>query len=162
MCRKAHLVLKPAGCRIAVICGRCISAYVVVCGRCIVHRLCSTTCKLPCLATLCDRIRHPCLFVSALFAWHRATLCALTFRHPCLTRLCGFSHPHSNTQKAKTVPKGYGLRFLVPVAGVEPARYCYQRILSPSRLPIPSHRRILLSNRINIVIFRFYSLIIIS
>ena len=88
-------------------------------------------------------IRHPCLFVSALFAWRRATLCALTFRHPCLTRLCGFSHPHSNTQKAKTVPFGYGLRFLVPVAGVEPARYCYQRILSPSRLPIPSHRRIL-------------------
>ena len=31
---------------------------------------------------------------------------------------------------------------LVPVAGVEPARYRYQRILSPSRLPIPSHRRI--------------------
>ena len=29
---------------------------------------------------------------------------------------------------------------LVPVAGVEPARYRYQRILSPSRLPIPSHR----------------------
>ena len=27
-------------------------------------------------------------------------------------------------------------------AGVEPARYCYQRILSPSRLPIPSHRLI--------------------
>ncbi len=37
--------------------GRCISAYVVVCGRCIVHRLCSITCKLPCLATLCDRHR---------------------------------------------------------------------------------------------------------
>ena len=30
--------------------------------------------------------------------------------------------------------------FLVPVAGVEPARCCHQRILSPSRLPIPSHR----------------------
>ena len=29
---------------------------------------------------------------------------------------------------------------MVPMAGVEPARYCYQRILSPSRLPIPSHR----------------------
>ena len=29
-------------------------------------------------------IRRPCLFVNALFAWHRATLCALTFRHPCL------------------------------------------------------------------------------
>ena len=31
---------------------------------------------------------------------------------------------------------------LVPVVGLEPTRYCYQRILSPSRLPIPSHRRI--------------------
>ena len=30
----------------------------------------------------------------------------------------------------------------MPEAGVEPARYRYQRILSPSRLPIPSHRRI--------------------
>ena len=31
---------------------------------------------------------------------------------------------------------------LVPVVGLEPTRYCYQRILSPSRLPIPSHRLI--------------------
>ena len=30
---------------------------------------------------------------------------------------------------------------LVPAAGLEPARYRYQRILSPSRLPIPSRRR---------------------
>ncbi len=30
---------------------------------------------------------------------------------------------------------------LVPVAGVEPARYRYHRILSPARLPIPPHRR---------------------
>ena len=29
----------------------------------------------------------------------------------------------------------------MPAAGVEPARYRYQRILSPSRLPIPSRRR---------------------
>ena len=29
---------------------------------------------------------------------------------------------------------------LVPVAGLEPARCRHQRILSPSRLPIPSHR----------------------
>ena len=29
---------------------------------------------------------------------------------------------------------------MVPVAGVEPARYRYQRILSPPRLPIPTHR----------------------
>ena len=31
---------------------------------------------------------------------------------------------------------------MVPVAGVEPARYRYHWILSPARLPIPSHRRI--------------------
>ena len=29
---------------------------------------------------------------------------------------------------------------MVPVAGLEPARYRYQRILSPSRLPISPHR----------------------
>ena len=32
--------------------------------------------------------------------------------------------------------------FLVPVVGVEPTRYRYHWILSPARLPIPSHRRI--------------------
>ena len=31
---------------------------------------------------------------------------------------------------------------MVPVVGLEPTRYRYQRILSPSRLPIPSHRRV--------------------
>ena len=30
---------------------------------------------------------------------------------------------------------------LVPVAGLEPARYRYRWILSPLRLPIPSHRQ---------------------
>ena len=30
---------------------------------------------------------------------------------------------------------------LVPEVGLEPTRYCYQRILSPSRLPVPSFRR---------------------
>ena len=34
--------------------------------------------------------------------------------------------------------------FLVPVAGLEPARYRYRWILSPLRLPIPSHRQIYL------------------
>ena len=29
----------------------------------------------------------------------------------------------------------------VPGAGLEPARYCYQRILSPSCLPIPPPRQ---------------------
>ena len=31
---------------------------------------------------------------------------------------------------------------LVPVVGVEPTRYRYHWILSPARLPIPSHRLI--------------------
>ena len=31
-------------------------------------------------------------------------------------------------------------RVLVPVVGVEPTRYCYLRILSPTRLPIPPYR----------------------
>ena len=30
--------------------------------------------------------------------------------------------------------------FTMPVAGLEPARRCRQRILSPPRLPIPTHR----------------------
>ena len=30
---------------------------------------------------------------------------------------------------------------MVPEVGLEPTRYCYQRILSPSRLPVPSFRR---------------------
>ena len=30
---------------------------------------------------------------------------------------------------------------LVPVVGVEPTRCCHHRILSPARLPIPSHRQ---------------------
>ena len=32
--------------------------------------------------------------------------------------------------------------FMVPVIGVEPIRYRYHWILSPARLPIPSHRHI--------------------
>ncbi len=31
---------------------------------------------------------------------------------------------------------------MVPVVGLEPTRCRHQRILSPSRLPIPSHRRL--------------------
>jgi hypothetical protein len=32
-------------------------------------------------------------------------------------------------------------RPFIPVAGVEPARSCDHRILSPARLPIPPHRQ---------------------
>ena len=35
--------------------------------------------------------------------------------------------------------KAFGM---VPVAGVEPARHRWQRILSPPRLPIPTHRQV--------------------
>ena len=41
--------------------------------------------------------------------------------------------------KNTDTPKGMPV-FLVPMAGVEPARCCHRRILSPLRLPIPSHR----------------------
>ena len=93
MCRKAHLVLKPAGCRIAVICGRCISAYVVVCGRCIVHRLCSTTCKLSCLATLCDRYQASLLEASKGRALNRSPQRAKSLRRNDLLKGQGnFSH----------------------------------------------------------------------
>ena len=30
---------------------------------------------------------------------------------------------------------------MVPETGVEPVRYCYRRILSPVRLPVPPLRR---------------------
>ena len=39
-------------------------------------------------------------------------------------------------------PKGCRV-FLVPVAGLEPARCCHHQILSLARLPIPSHRQII-------------------
>ena len=35
----------------------------------------------------------------------------------------------------------YRFDFMVPVVGLEPTRCRHQRILSPSRLPIPSYRR---------------------
>ena len=53
---------------------------------------------------------------------------------------CEFAPP--STKKAGLCLFRHNPAFLVPMAGVEPARYCYQRILSPSRLPIPSHRLI--------------------
>ncbi|CAI3648105.1 hypothetical protein CNEO4_340041 [Clostridium neonatale] len=39
-------------------------------------------------------------------------------------------------------PKQYSdlIKIMVPVTGVEPVRYRYHWILSPARLPIPSHR----------------------
>ena len=45
------------------------------------------------------------------------------------------SNPNSNR------PRLYcRISCMVPMVGFEPTRYCYQRILNPSRLPVPSHR----------------------
>ena len=52
------------------------------------------------------------------------------------------SPPTHNKIKEKTT---YGDLSFMPVAGVEPARYRYQRILSPPRLPIPTHRLVLVN-----------------
>ena len=46
---------------------------------------------------------------------------------------------HFCIAKKEHHPDGW-CSYLVPVVGLEPTRYRYQRILSPSRLPIPSHR----------------------
>lgn len=45
------------------------------------------------------------------------------------------------------------LFFMVPVAGLEPARYRYRWILSPLRLPIPSHRHKLLNHSSTTILF---------
>jgi hypothetical protein len=42
--------------------------------------------------------------------------------------------------RAQAVKRQPALFSLVPVAGLEPARHRWQRILSPPRLPIPTHR----------------------
>ena len=68
-------------------------------------------------------------------------LCATAIVHPCTTRTVRVRTPQ-HQKKQGYACLGIALLFLVPMAGVEPARYCYQRILSPSRLPIPSHRLI--------------------
>ena len=58
---------------------------------------------------------------------------------PSAPRSPSFSTP-ALTWKNRRVAQASPL-FLVPGAGVEPARHCWQRILSPPRLPIPTHRR---------------------
>lgn len=42
---------------------------------------------------------------------------------------------------------------LVPVTGLEPVRYRYRWILSPLRLPIPSHRRVELLARFELATY---------
>ena len=59
----------------------------------------------------------------------------------------GESNPHTSRyqdlslMRLPITPSPH-MRVLVPMVGVEPTRYCYQRILSPPRLPIPPHRHI--------------------
>ena len=48
--------------------------------------------------------------------------------------------PYQRRKRRETL--NASLFFLVPVAGVEPARCHHQWILSPPRLPIPTHRRL--------------------
>ena len=43
---------------------------------------------------------------------------------------------------------GLSFDFMVPVAGLEPARCCQRWILSPLRLPIPSHRQVQLRSQL--------------
>ena len=42
------------------LCWLCFCATVVVCCRCVLHRLCSTTCKHPCLKLGVSLFRRPC------------------------------------------------------------------------------------------------------
>ena len=42
------------------LCWLCFCATVVVCCRCVLHRLCSTTCKHPCLKLGVSLFQHPC------------------------------------------------------------------------------------------------------
>src|SRR6185369_2575495 len=46
---------------------------------------------------------------------------------------------HESTLQPRS--KSKMLSLLVPGGGIEPPRYCYRRILSPLRLPVPSSRR---------------------
>ena len=109
------------------------------------------------------KVWRGCRIVLALLVSHRAKLWASTITHPCVCgrwgrrvlaptlgdRYRASLHDPHRASSHPPAPKKAGLclfrhnpAFLVPMAGVEPARYCYQRILSPSRLPIPSHRLI--------------------
>ena len=69
-----------------------------------------------------------CTFMNALLVSHPCETLGVHFiRHPCTTRKLRVLPPPA----PKIIPRLLsGVLFLVPMAGVEPARYCYQRILS--------------------------------
>ena len=88
----------------------------------------------------------------------------------CLSFACLFLFPASTKYPAGTPNLGGGVLatgrrrhkkrqpmrlsfFMVPVAGLEPARYHYRWILSPLRLPIPSHRHKLLNHSSTTILF---------
>ena len=88
----------------------------------------------------------------------------------CLSFACLFLFPASTQYPAGTPNLGGGVLatghrnhkkrqpfwlsfFMVPVAGLEPARYRYRWILSPLRLPIPSHRHKLLNHSSTTILF---------
>ena len=77
-----------------------------------------------------------CLMSVAGHLGLRAALRAVGLEIP----TCGWASSRPPAKGKQEHPRGMFL-FLVPVAGLEPAR-CRQRwILSPLRLPIPSHRQ---------------------
>ena len=56
--------------------------------------------------------------------------------------VCGLVPTCSSPTQYKRGTAQWAMPLLVPVVGLEPTRCRHQRILSPSRLPIPSHRRV--------------------
>ena len=106
----------------------------------IVWQLSAADFKHPCLKLGASTIVHPLHVYERSVGFASCETLGVHFiRHPCLTRKMRVLPPAA----PKIIPRSLsGVLFLVPMAGVEPARYCYQRILSPSRLPIPSHRLI--------------------
>ena len=81
-----------------------------------------------------------CTFMNALWALRPCKAFGRSFYKASVPYPQNAGSPSRHT-KNNTPLNERGI-ILVPMAGVEPARYCYQRILSPSRLPIPSHRLI--------------------
>ena len=58
------------------------------------------------------------------------------------TPVCGLVPGCSSPTQCKRGTAQWAMPLLVPVVGLEPTRCRHQRILSPSRLPIPSHRQV--------------------
>ena len=76
-----------------------------------------------------------------------AASCSLSFSPSSFPATCCAFSP-INRHKAKGRTPRVRPFTLVPVVGLEPTRCRHQRILSPSRLPIPSHRLILFATDI--------------